>query len=97
MLGRAAGVNGGRAGSINVTSLPRTPIGSYGIVGASIAAAPGAALALAATGGVAVAYFGDGATNQGYFFECLNFAHVPTAGVFVCENNLYTEYTPFHG
>jgi TPP-dependent pyruvate/acetoin dehydrogenase alpha subunit len=94
MLGRATGVNGGRAGSMNVTSLEHGYIGSYGIVGGSIAAAVGAALAQRQHHGVAVAYFGDGATNQGYFFECLNFAHVLRLPVvFVCENNLYMEYT----
>jgi TPP-dependent pyruvate/acetoin dehydrogenase alpha subunit len=94
LLGRATGINGGRAGSMNVTSLEHRYLGSYGIVGGSIAAATGAALALKRTGGVAVAYFGDGATNQGYFFECLNFAHVLRLPVlFVCENNLYMEYS----
>jgi len=45
---------------------------------------------------VAVAFFGDGATNQGYFHECLNFAKVLTLPVlFVCENNLYGEFTPW--
>src|SRR5881396_2951645 len=73
MLGRSTGVNGGRAGSMNVTSPQDGLIGCFGIVGGSIAAATGAALALRRTGGVAVAYFGDGAVNQGYFFECLNF------------------------
>ena len=60
---------------MNVNSLGDRLIGSFGIVGGSIAAATGAALALKrTTGGVAVAYFGDGAMNQGYVFECLNFA-----------------------
>ena len=97
MLGRATGVNGGRAGSMNVASPENRLIGSFGIVGGSIAAATGAALALSrATGGVAVAYFGDGAMNQGYVFECLNFAQVQKLPlVFVCENNGYGEYTPF--
>ena len=76
MLGRATGINGGRAGSMNVTSPKDRLIGCFGIVGGSIAAATGAALALRRTGGVAVAYFGDGAMNQGYFFECLNFCKV---------------------
>src|SRR3954452_3598665 len=94
LLGRATGVNGGRAGSMNVTSLRNRFIGSFGIVGGSIAAATRAALALRRRGGVAVAYFGDGATNQGYFHECLNFAHVFRLPVlFVCENNVYGEYT----
>ncbi len=96
MLGRATGINGGLAGSMNVTSPADRLIGSFGIVGGSIAAATGAALALRRTGGVAVAYFGDGATNQGYFFECLNFCKVQRLPiVLVCENNGYGEYTPF--
>jgi acetoin:2,6-dichlorophenolindophenol oxidoreductase subunit alpha len=97
MLGRATGINGGRAGSMNVTSPDDRLIGSFGIVGGSIAAATGAALALVrTTGGVAVAYFGDGAMNQGYVFECLNFAQVFRLPiVLVCENNGYGEYTPF--
>jgi TPP-dependent pyruvate/acetoin dehydrogenase alpha subunit len=97
MLGRATGVNGGRAGSMNVNAPAKRLIGSFGIVGGSIAAATGAALALKrTTGGIAVAYFGDGAMNQGYVFECLNFAQVQKLPlVFVCENNGYGEYTAF--
>ena len=96
LLGRATGVNGGRAGSMNVVDPDHGVMGCYGIVGGSISAATGAALALKGTGSVAVAYFGDGATNQAYFFECLNFAKVlELPVVFVCENNGYGEYTPF--
>jgi len=97
MLGRKSGINGGRAGSMNVNSPRDRLIGSFGIVGGSIAAATGAALALKrTTGGVAVAYFGDGAMNQGYVFECLNFCQVLKLPlVFVCENNGYGEYTPY--
>jgi TPP-dependent pyruvate/acetoin dehydrogenase alpha subunit len=95
MLGRATGVCGGRSGSMNVIDLEHGLVGCYGIVGGSIAAATGAALALKGTGSIAVAYFGDGATNQAYFFECLNFAKVLNLPVtFVCENNGYGEYTP---
>ncbi len=97
MLGRASGVNGGRAGSMNVNAPDKGLIGSFGIVGGSIAAATGAALGLKrTTGGVAVAYFGDGAMNQGYVFECLNFCKVLELPlVLVCENNGYGEYTAF--
>jgi TPP-dependent pyruvate/acetoin dehydrogenase alpha subunit len=97
MLGRETGINGGRAGSMNVNALGDRLIGSFGIVGGSIAAATGAALALKrTTGGVAVAYFGDGAMNQAYVFECLNFCQVHKLPLlFVCENNGYGEYTPF--
>lgn len=95
MLGRATGTNGGRGGSMNILSPEHGYIGSFGIVGASMAAGTGAALALKRVGGVAVAYFGDGAANQGYFHECLNFCQVLKLPlVFVCENNGYGEYTP---
>jgi len=96
LLGRATGINGGLAGSMNITSPRDRLIGCFGIVGGSIAAATGASIALQRTGGVAVAFFGDGAMNQGYFFECLNFCKVLRLPVvFVCENNGYGEYTPF--
>jgi acetoin:2,6-dichlorophenolindophenol oxidoreductase subunit alpha len=95
MLGRASGVCGGRAGSMNVIDLEHGLVGCFGIVGGSIAAATGAAVAAKSQGRVAVAFFGDGAANQGYFHECLNFASVLTLPVvFVCENNLYGEFTP---
>ena len=95
LLGRATGVNGGLAGSMNVVDPDHGVMGCYGIVGGSMAAATGAALALRDTGNVAVAYFGDGTANHGYFFECLNFAKVFSLPVvFVCENNRYGEYTP---
>jgi TPP-dependent pyruvate/acetoin dehydrogenase alpha subunit len=95
MLGRATGVCGGRAGSMNVVDLEHGMIGCFGIVGGSIAAATGAALTAKRTGNVAVAFFGDGATNQAYFHECLNFAAAAKLpAVFVCENNFYGEFTP---
>jgi TPP-dependent pyruvate/acetoin dehydrogenase alpha subunit len=94
LLGRTTGVNGGRAGSMNMVDLDHGVIGCFGIVGGSIAAATGAALALKGTGRIATAFFGDGATNQAYFFECLNFAKVlELPVVFACENNGYGEYT----
>ena len=96
LLGRRTGVCAGRAGSMNVVDLEHRLIGCFGIVGGSIAAATGAALALKRVGGIAVAFFGDGATNQGYFHECLNFAKVHDLPVvYVCENNRYGEFTPF--
>jgi TPP-dependent pyruvate/acetoin dehydrogenase alpha subunit len=96
LLGRETGLNGGRSGSMNMVDPEHGVLGCYGIVGGSIAAATGAALALRGTGQLAVAYFGDGAINQAYFYECLNFAKVlGLPVVFVCENNGYGEYTPF--
>jgi acetoin:2,6-dichlorophenolindophenol oxidoreductase subunit alpha len=95
MLGRATGVCGGRAGSMNVIDLEHGLVGCFGIVGGSIAAATGAALSAARQGRVSAAFFGDGAANQGYFHECLNFAKVlELPVVFVCENNFYGEFTP---
>jgi TPP-dependent pyruvate/acetoin dehydrogenase alpha subunit len=96
MLGRAGGTNAGRGGSMNVIDLERGLIGCFGIVGGSIAAATGAALAaqLQGNGGAAVAFFGDGATNQAYFHECLNWASIRRLPVlYACENNLYGEWT----
>src|SRR5436190_11576324 len=96
LLGRQTGLNGGRSGSMNMVDPEHGVLGCYGIVGGSIAAATGAAITLRGSGSIAVAYFGDGATNQAYFFECLNFAKVLRLPVvFVCENNGYGEYTPF--
>jgi TPP-dependent pyruvate/acetoin dehydrogenase alpha subunit len=95
MLGRATGVCGGRAGSMNVIDLEHGLVGCYGIVGGSIAAALGASLSAQRQGRVAVAFFGDGAANQAYFHECLNMARVFSLPVvFVCENNFYGEFTP---
>lgn len=97
MTGRATGTCGGRAGSMNVMDLDHQLVGCFGIVGGSIAAATGVALGLKLNGegAVSVAFFGDGATNQGYFLECLNFAAVIDLPVlYVCENNQYAEYTP---
>jgi TPP-dependent pyruvate/acetoin dehydrogenase alpha subunit len=97
LLGRETGVCAGRAGTMNVIDLEHGVIGCFGIVGGSIAAATGAALAarVRGDGSVAVAFFGDGAVNQAYFHECLNFASVMALPVvYVCENNLYGEWTP---
>ena len=72
-------------------------LGSYAIVGAHLPMAVGAAWSarLRGTEQVAVAFFGDGATNIGAFHEALNLAAVWKLPVlFVCENNLYMEYTP---
>jgi acetoin:2,6-dichlorophenolindophenol oxidoreductase subunit alpha len=94
LMGRATGTCGGRAGSMNVIDLDKGLVGCFGIVGGTLAAATGTAFALRGTGRVAVAYFGDGTCNQAYFAECLNFAVVfRLPALFVCENNLYGEYT----
>src|SRR4051812_14163427 len=96
LMGRSTGACGGRAGAMNVVDLEHGLIGCFGIVGGSIAAATGAGMTAAREDRVAVAFFGDGAANQGYFHECLNFAQVHALpAVYVCENNLYGEFTPF--
>ena len=96
MMGKENGISAGRSGSMNIMSLEHGLIGCFGIVGGSIAAATGVAFALKYQGGdgVAVAFFGDGAANQGYFQECLNFASIQALPVvFICENNQYMEFT----
>lgn len=97
LLSRATGICGGKGGSMHITSIPHGMLGSYAIVGAHLPIAAGAAWSakLRGTDQVAVAYFGDGATNIGTFHEALNLAAVwRLPVVFVCENNLYMEYTP---
>jgi TPP-dependent pyruvate/acetoin dehydrogenase alpha subunit len=81
---------------MNVVDREHGLIGCFGIVGGSAAAAVGAGLSQKSRGGVSVAFFGDGATNNGYLHEALNFAKVHRLPVvFVCENNLYGEFTPW--
>ncbi|MFT6290462.1 MAG: pyruvate dehydrogenase E1 component alpha subunit [Ilumatobacter sp.] len=97
LLGRENGLMGGKGGSMHLTSVEHGVMGSYAIIGAHLCVANGAAWTsqFNDTGQVAVAFFGDGTTNIGAFHEAVNFAKVwnlPT--VFVCENNLYMEYTP---
>ena len=97
MYGKAEGLCGGKGGSMHVTDAAVGAIGANGIVGASPLMAAGAAhsAALRGTDQVAVAFLGDGATNQGMFHEALNFAAVlDLPAVFVVENNLYGEFTP---
>lgn len=95
LMGRATGACGGRAGSMNVIDLDHGLLGCFGIVGGSIATATGAGLSAQHDGRVVAAFFGDGAVNQAYFHECLNFAQVLRLPVvYVCENNGYGEFTP---
>ncbi len=97
LLGRATGVCGGKGGSMHLTDISVGAMGSYAIVGAHMPIAAGAAWAAQerGTGQVVVCFFGDGTTNIGAFHEALNFAAVwKLPVVFVCENNLYMEYTP---
>ncbi len=97
LLGRATGICGGKGGSMHLTESRAGAMGSYAIVGAHMPIAAGAAWAAQdrGTGQVAVCFFGDGTTNIGAFHEALNMAVVwKLPVVFVCENNLYMEYTP---
>jgi acetoin:2,6-dichlorophenolindophenol oxidoreductase subunit alpha len=96
LLGRASGVCGGKGGSMHLTSVEHGVMGSYAIIGAHLPIANGAAWSAVARGTeqVAVCFFGDGTTNIGAFHEALNLAKVwELPVVFVCENNLYMEYT----
>jgi TPP-dependent pyruvate/acetoin dehydrogenase alpha subunit len=97
LLGRSNGILAGKGGSMHLTSVEHYAMGSYAIVGAHLPIAVGAAWAAQerGSGQVAVCFFGDGTTNIGAFHEALNLAAVwELPVVFVCENNLYMEYTP---
>lgn len=97
LLGRENGLLKGKGGSMHLTSVEHNMMGSYAIIGAHLTLANGTAWSaqLRGTDQVTVCFFGDGTTNIGAFHEALNFAviwNLPV--VFVCENNLYMEYTP---
>ncbi|MGW2570746.1 thiamine pyrophosphate-dependent dehydrogenase E1 component subunit alpha [Streptomyces sp. NPDC001537] len=97
LMQRATGLCRAKGGSMHLTKASMNMLGSYAIVGAHLPMAVGAAWSarLRGTRQVAVAFFGDGATNIGAFHEALNLAAVWKLPVlFVCENNLYMEYTP---
>lgn len=97
LFGKATGTCGGKGGSMHIADLDRGMLGANGIVGAGIPLATGAALTAAVkkTGGVAVAFFGDGAVNQGQFHEALNLASIwKLPALYVVENNGYGEATP---
>jgi len=97
LFGRATGTCKGKGGSMHIADLDKGMLGANGIVGAGIPLATGAALSaqVRKTGGVAVAFFGDGASNQGQFHEAINLAAVwKLPALFVVENNGYGEATP---
>ena len=97
LMSRATGLCGAKGGSMHLTKAATGMLGSYAIVGSHLPMAVGAAWSarLRGTEQLAVAFFGDGATNIGAFHESLNLAAVWRLPVlFVCENNLYMEYTP---
>jgi acetoin:2,6-dichlorophenolindophenol oxidoreductase subunit alpha len=97
LMSKATGVCKAKGGSMHLTKASAGMLGSYAIVGAHLPLAAGAAWSakLRRSDQVAVAFFGDGATNIGAFHEALNIAAVWSLPVlFICENNLYMEYTP---
>ena len=99
LMGKSSGLMRGKGGSMHLTSVEHGAMGSYAIVGAHLTIATGAAWSAQYRGTeqVAVCFFGDGTTNIGAFHEALNLAVVwKLPVVFVCENNLYMEYTSIH-
>jgi TPP-dependent pyruvate/acetoin dehydrogenase alpha subunit len=99
LMQRDNGLMRGKGGSMHLTSAAHGVMGSYAIIGAHLPIACGAAWRAQYKGqdDVTVCFFGDGTTNIGAFHEALNLAatwKLPV--VFVCENNLYMEYTPIH-
>src|SRR5450830_62880 len=97
LMQRDNGLMRGKGGSMHLTSEKHGVMGSYAIIGAHLPIACGAAWRAQYKGDkdVSVCFFGDGTTNIGAFHEALNFAAVwKLPVVFVCENNLYMEYTP---
>lgn len=97
IMGREGGLCKGRGGSMHVADLNLGILGANGIVGAGIPIALGSAMAHQArkTGGVAVAYFGDGAMAEGVLHETLNMAALWKCPLLlVCENNGWSEFSP---
>jgi acetoin:2,6-dichlorophenolindophenol oxidoreductase subunit alpha len=96
LFGKSTGYCHGKGGSMHIADVGLHMLGANGIVGAGIPIATGAAFACRYRGddAVAVAFFGDGATNRGTFHEALNLAAVwGLPVVYVCENNFYGEFT----
>jgi 2-oxoisovalerate dehydrogenase E1 component len=99
VMGKAAGCSGGRGGSMHLFKPEVGFMGSSGIVGPAItlAAGGGYSAMLLKTDQVSVAFFGDGAVNNGAFHEGINLATVwKLPVVFVCENNLYATEVAFN-
>jgi len=99
LVGKAAGVCGGKGGSLHLADFAVGSLGESGIVGSSIPIATGAALSskVLDNGRVALAFFGDGAANQGCLYEAMNLAGVwDLPVIFLCENNQYALSTPAH-
>lgn len=99
LYGRATGCTGGWGGSMHLTDIEAGLLGSSSIVSGSISIAVGAALALKMQkkNNVSVAFFGDGAAEEGVFYESMNFASMMSLPVvFVCENNMLAVDTGIH-
>jgi acetoin:2,6-dichlorophenolindophenol oxidoreductase subunit alpha len=99
LYGKVEGCSHGYGGSMHLYDVERGNLGANAVVGGGLPAIVGAALAFKLRGEprVAVAFFGDGATNIGTFHEALNLAQLwRVPAVFVCENNGYAESTPAH-
>jgi acetoin:2,6-dichlorophenolindophenol oxidoreductase subunit alpha len=97
LYGKVEGCSRGYGGSMHLYDIERGNLGANAVVGGGLPAIVGAALAfkMREEPRVAVAFFGDGATNIGTFHESLNLAQLWTVpAVFVCENNHYAESTP---
>jgi TPP-dependent pyruvate/acetoin dehydrogenase alpha subunit len=96
LFAKGTGLCHGKGGSMHVADPARGILGANAIVGASVPLAVGAGLSskLRKQGRVAVAFFGEGAVNQGAFHEALNLAAIWSLPVlFVCENNVYSEFS----
>jgi TPP-dependent pyruvate/acetoin dehydrogenase alpha subunit len=99
LLGREAGYCRGKGGSMHIADQQSGNLGANAIVGGSAGIATGAALSsqMRESGQVAVCFFGEGALGQGLLYEVMNMASLwKLPVVYVCENNLYNEYTHFH-
>lgn len=97
LFGKVEGCAKGRGGSMHLIDIERGILGASAVVGTTIPIAVGYALALRreGRGRLCVAFFGDGATEEGAFYESLNFAALHRLPVlFVCENNGYAIHTP---
>src|SRR4029077_16776943 len=96
LLGKEAGYCRGKGGSMHIADPATGNLGANAIVGGSVGIATGAAFSSKTlkTGQIAVCFFGEGALGQGVLYECFNLAQLwKLPVIYVCENNLYTEYT----